>query len=99
MDAILPMCCPPEAISLTVPRLRSAFAGPVGGYANLGYKHLRKQIEYPVRQYMYIQVDYTPEQYAAFAQEWLDQGAQIVGGCCASTPEHIGALRPLVADA
>jgi len=27
---------------------------------------------------------------------WLDMGAQIIGGCCATGPEHIAALRPVV---
>ena len=30
---------------------------------------------------------------------WLDAGAQIAGGCCASGPEHILALRGVVDDA
>ena len=40
--------------------------------------------------------DNTPARYARFAQEWLDMGAQIVGGCCAATPGHIAALDPVV---
>ena len=42
------------------------------------------------------QETYDPQRYAEFVQEWLKMGAQIVGGCCATGPEHIAALRPLV---
>ena len=96
VDAILPMCSRPERISATLPRLRECFDGVIGGYSNLGYKHTRRRVDYPKQQFLYIQVDYTPEQYAEFGRQWLDLGAQIVGGCCASTPEHIGALRPVL---
>ena len=33
---------------------------------------------------------------AEFAQEWKEMGARIIGGCCASGPEHIMAMRPVV---
>jgi methionine synthase I (cobalamin-dependent) len=37
-----------------------------------------------------------PEEYAAHARRWLEHGAQIVGGCCGTTPEHTRALRRLL---
>jgi methionine synthase I (cobalamin-dependent) len=30
--------------------------------------------------------------------QWLESGAQVVGGCCGTTPDHIRALRALLAD-
>ena len=44
------------------------------------------------------QATYSLGRYAQFAREWLDLGAQIVGGCCATGPEHIAAMVPLVVD-
>jgi S-methylmethionine-dependent homocysteine/selenocysteine methylase len=41
----------------------------------------------------------TPERFAALAKEWLRTGAQVLGGCCGTAPDHIKALReslPLV---
>ncbi len=35
----------------------------------------------------------TPEDYAAAALGWQEIGAQIIGGCCGTGPEHIAALR------
>lgn len=34
----------------------------------------------------------TPEEYLAFAQEWYQRGASVVGGCCGIGPQHIKAL-------
>jgi S-methylmethionine-dependent homocysteine/selenocysteine methylase len=35
----------------------------------------------------------TPERFASSASEWIRIGAQVLGGCCGTTPEHIRALR------
>ncbi|MEK9623476.1 MAG: homocysteine S-methyltransferase family protein, partial [Halieaceae bacterium] len=40
--------------------------------------------------------DLTPAQYAAFAAEWLDAGACVIGGCCEVGPDHIRALSELL---
>lgn len=40
--------------------------------------------------------DATPEDYAYFAEQAVDSGASIVGGCCGSRPEHIAALREAI---
>ena len=34
-----------------------------------------------------------PAKFAMFARDWIRAGAQIVGGCCGSTPRHIQAIR------
>jgi len=34
----------------------------------------------------------SPAEFAMAARAWLDAGARIIGGCCRTTPEHIGAL-------
>ena len=96
VDAILPMCVPPDYIATTLPRLRAVYDGPIGAYANIGYKNTRREVAYPTTQFLEIQVEHTPGDYAACVHDWLDMGAQIIGGCCASTPEHIAALRPMM---
>ena len=99
MDAVLAMCCPPETISAALPKLREAFDGPIGGYANIGYKRAPDRVANPAEQYHRIDVGaYTPEPYAGIGRKWLDMGAQIGGGCCATGPEHIAALRPVVTE-
>jgi 5-methyltetrahydrofolate--homocysteine methyltransferase len=38
----------------------------------------------------------TPKMTASFVHRLLDAGANIVGGCCVTTPEHIAAIRAAV---
>jgi S-methylmethionine-dependent homocysteine/selenocysteine methylase len=99
VDAVLLMCSKPEAISAGLPILRRTFAGPIGGYANIGYA---KNPEFGGKrgeQWHTIDQDtYDPERYAGFARAWLDRGAQIVGGCCATGPSHIEAVAPVVRE-
>ncbi len=42
--------------------------------------------------------DELPEETAALIKQWLDDGlVNVVGGCCGTTPEHIGAIAKAVA--
>jgi S-methylmethionine-dependent homocysteine/selenocysteine methylase len=96
VDAILLMCSSPDEISATLPRLRQAWKGPIGAYANLGYVPVQTPLNEAGQQYHDLTVRHSPSVYAAQVKQWLAAGAQIVGGCCASSPEHIAMLRPLV---
>ena len=40
--------------------------------------------------------DTGPAEMAAFARRYVDAGAQVVGGCCGSSPEHIRAIATAV---
>ena len=35
----------------------------------------------------------TPDEYLAYAREWVDAGVQIIGGCCGIDPGHIKTLK------
>ena len=95
--AVLDMCSPPEEITAVFPRVREAFEGPIGAYANIGYWGDSKAPSDAARQWHRIDVgENSPDRYAEYARGWLAEGAQIIGGCCASGPEHIAALRPLI---
>jgi homocysteine S-methyltransferase len=97
VQAILLMCSRPEGISATLPRLRQAFDGPIGAYPNVGYNPMA-----PVGGRVHLGPDLTsaqaatPTQLAELAHQWIDMGAQIVGGCCATGPEHILAMKVIV---
>jgi S-methylmethionine-dependent homocysteine/selenocysteine methylase len=41
--------------------------------------------------------DVEPLEYARLASAWLRQGANVIGGCCGTTPAHIAALRVILA--
>ncbi len=106
VEAILLMCSNPEAISAGLPRLRRAFSGPIGAYPNLGYNPTGPLVNRPMLTNqkpsagpdILQNADYHPSRMAEFALEWKKMGAQIIGGCCASGPEHISAMRPIVND-
>ena len=97
VDAILAMCAAPEYISDRLPALRTAYDGIIGGYANIGYEgetNVTGDHDQPMRTITWG--ENTPERYAEYGKDWIDMGAQIIGGCCATGPEHIEALRPVV---
>ena len=104
MGAILLMCSSPKAISAGLPRLQRAFSGPVGAYPNLGYNPTGPIVNPPMLTNQKVSsgpdilqnAEYTPSRMAEFARDWKRMGAQIIGGCCASGPEHISAMRPVV---
>jgi S-methylmethionine-dependent homocysteine/selenocysteine methylase len=99
VDAVLLMCSQPEGISAGLPRLRQSFSGPIGGYANIGYTRNPNFAGKVGEQWHNVDhTTYSPERYAQFARTWLDLGAQIVGGCCATGPEHIASVAPLVEE-
>ncbi len=104
VDAVLLMCSNPESVSAGLPILREAFAGPVGAYPNLGYNptgplanRLMLTNQKPSAGADILQnAEYYPSRMAEFAGQWKEMGAQIIGGCCASGPEHIAAMAPVV---
>jgi 5-methyltetrahydrofolate--homocysteine methyltransferase len=61
--------------------LRGQTSKPVWFKPNAGLPHLD-----PAGITVY---DVTPEAMGALAQSWLAAGAQIVGGCCGTTPDHL----------
>ena len=89
VDAILPMCHPPERLSAALRNLRKVWNGPTGAYANVGYYSAKDAGAWETWEQ---DVNYGPERYAEFGREWVDLGAQIIGGCCGAAPEHIEAL-------
>ncbi len=99
---VLIMCTPPEQVSAGLPCLREAFDGCVGAYPNIGYRPLaplgpaegEESADEPGE--ILQRGDYTSESLADFAREWKAMGAQIIGGCCATGPEDIDAMRPAV---
>ena len=57
---------------------------PIAAYGNVGH---------PDDERGWINTDaIDPERYAAYAMEWIDAGASIVGGCCGTTPATVAAI-------
>lgn len=86
-DAIGIMHTSAEIISECIAVIRTVFPGPVMAYPDSGF------FQAPHWQFVDIM---SPETLKTFGQEWLQQGAQILGGCCGLSPPHIAALQPLI---
>jgi len=84
VSALLLNCLPRELVVGMLPLLRGATSLPLGVYPNVGtYRDPGWSFD----------DDVTPADYAGDAARWRDiEGAQIVGGCCGTTPEHIAAV-------
>ena len=62
----------------------SRWSGPLGAYPHYG--------EFVMPNWQFIDT-VSPEAFAAEAELWLELGAQLIGGCCGITPEHIRLLK------
>ena len=99
VDAVLLMCCSPEAVTAGIPILRRSYSGVIGGYPAValpGNVSARQNSDYEQVGDFLILSDYAPSRLAEFSREWKDLGAQIIGGCCATGPEHTLAQRDVV---
>jgi S-methylmethionine-dependent homocysteine/selenocysteine methylase/SAM-dependent methyltransferase len=88
VGALLINCLPVDHVPGMVPWLRDFTSLPLGVYPNLG--HLAGSL-------WRFDDEVDPARYAELALGWRDEGAQLVGGCCGVTPEHIAAVARAVA--
>lgn len=73
-----------EDIQPALDALKLNWSGIMGIYAHCG--------KFVMPNWQFIDM-ISPENYAAEAQKWADQGVQMIGGCCGIAPEHIHALK------
>ncbi|HEX8966192.1 MAG TPA: homocysteine S-methyltransferase family protein, partial [Patescibacteria group bacterium] len=72
-----------------IKKIRKLTSLPIAVYAqgngipedNLGWKFFRKD---------------KGAQYTKYAQQWIANGAQIIGGCCGTTPEYIYSISKIL---
>ena len=94
-DGLLLNCSIPEAITEAMPHL-AGHGVPFGGYAN-GFTSIDKLRPGGVVDVLEARKDLTPETYANHVEQWIVQGATIVGGCCEVGPGHIRHLADRLA--
>ena len=82
-------CLPPDHVTGMLAWLRDFTDLPLGVYPNLGYLSAAGWRQ---------EAGISPDEYAALALHWREEGAQIVGGCCGVGPEQIAAARAALAD-
>ncbi len=95
VDAILANCAPPEEVGGALRRIRAATDRPVGGFAHIG-KFDPPSWKFEFHPQFADTEAWPPRSYARAASAWREIGAQIIGGCCGTGPEHVRALREVV---
>ena len=68
-----------------------------------GLNLLKQYTTLPIGAYAHSLVDHkvheiSPSDYLNYAREWVNNGAQIIGGCCGITPSHIVELNDLTSN-
>jgi len=96
--AVLVNCSIPEAVTTAVPLL-AGNGIPVGAYAN-GFTGISDAFDSvgATVDLLEARKDLGPEAYADFAQNWVDAGATIIGGCCEVGPAHIALLARIFSE-
>jgi len=88
--AIMLNCCDLEILNAAMPQLVAGYPR-VGGYAN-AFESVENVAKGGLVDSLEARVDVNPAAYARAVMQWLEDGAQVVGGCCEITPEHIRCL-------
>jgi methionine synthase I (cobalamin-dependent) len=82
VDAAGVMHTPAPLIAAAECELRGKFPGPLMAYPDSGY------FEMPDWKFIDVLAE---DRFEHYCLEWLDQGVQLLGGCCGLTPAHIQA--------
>jgi len=91
--AVLVNCSVPEAVTVAVASLDNLDV-PIGAYAN-GFTAINEafnSIDATV-DLLEARKDLGPDAYASFAEQWVKDGASLIGGCCEVGPAHIQLLK------
>ncbi len=92
--AVLLNCMPPEKITGALKELKLCTSLPVGIYGNgMGKPHNETGWAYEEN------ISLSGAKYAMYGKEWEKIGAQLIGGCCGTTPEYIRQLRDVLSAA
>ena len=90
-DALLVNCSTPEAVSVALPLL-VGHGVVIGAYAN-GFTGITPDFKQGASvDRLKARSDLGPDTYADFADQWIADGAQIIGGCCETVPAHIAEI-------
>lgn len=82
-DALLLNCAPPDDVTVGLRELLRHSEVPVGVYPHIG--------RFDPPEWLFTD-EYPPLRYLELARGWIGSGAQIIGGCCGTTPDHVAAI-------
>ena len=91
-EVVAANAAPLADITAAVNELRKHCAGPVGAFAHIG-RYDPPSWKFGFYPRFSGSDAVTPAKYLETAREWKSAGAQAIGGCCGTTPDHIKALR------
>ncbi len=78
------MHSPIEDTAAGISTVRGHWSGPIGVYPESGY--------FIMPNWQFVDV-IEPADLVREAQAWVDQGVQLLGGCCGLGPKHVTALK------
>ena len=80
-----------EATSMALPVMQKHWKGPIGVYPDANREDYVATYRDGTKD-----TGVTPEEYVEVTKEWVNQGAQIIGGCCGFEIEYIRPLREML---
>jgi len=82
IDVVNVMHTQPQAVNDTIAMVRKKFNGPIGVYPDSGY--------FEMPDWNFTEV-IPANKLEGFYSDWINNGVQLIGGCCGLTIEHIQA--------
>lgn len=79
-------CAPPDRLSSSVNILREMSKAPTAVYAN-GMGHPGEPLGW-----VFGELGTEADHYLSHVKGWIEAGAQVIGGCCGTTPEYIAKI-------
>ncbi len=64
--------------------VRRHWDGPLGAYPESGY--------FAMPDWQFVD-EMSPQELVEFSEDWVSLGATVLGGCCGTGPQHVGALH------
>ena len=89
-EAILVNCCPPQIAEEAVQVIREVWDGMCGAYPNFGIPEDETDSQFSD--------SLSPAKFAQWGTKMLAGGAEIIGGCCGTRPEHVAALSQVLKE-
>jgi S-methylmethionine-dependent homocysteine/selenocysteine methylase len=77
-----------RATDAALPIVRETWSGPIGVYPEAGREDYVDPLPDPA-----ARNDLTPAEFLDLARKWVQEGVQIIGGCCGIGPDYIRPLR------
>jgi len=94
-------CCPPESIESVMPALAQMPGDYWGGYANTFMPIPREwSLDGGGESdgLLAVRDDLDADAYASLAARWLSLGANVIGGCCGTSPQYIARLKQMLGE-